>query len=261
MPVQPSQGSAASVPVRARSRPIQNHRPRLETGALRGSFAIFLVLLCANAAAQWSGSVAVVSDYRYRGVSLSDNDPAVQATVNYDDRSGLYAGAFLSNVRFAFASGQELQALPFIGYVWQLPSGVSGDAGVNYSVFTRTHGYDYPEIYSGFASGNWSGRLHYTPRYFGRFGDAVYGELNYAQPVADRVRIVAHGGILRSKGYNVYGASSDETTFDARAGLAFDVDVFNLELSWVGLSNGQSAYPFAGSGRRNSIVVTLMRPF
>jgi uncharacterized protein (TIGR02001 family) len=247
--------------VRAPSPLIQEHRRFLETAALRGSFAIFLALLCANAAAQWSGSVAVVSDYRYRGVSLSDNDPAVQATFDYDDPSGFYAGTFLSNVRFAFASGRELQALPFIGYVWQLPSGVSGEVGVNYSVFSRTHDYDYPEIYAGFGSGNWSGRLYYTPRYFGRFGDAVYGELNYAQPLADRTRIVVHGGILRSKSYNVYGASSNETTFDARVGLAFDLDVFNLELNWVGLSNGQSAYPFASSGRRNGVVVTVMRPF
>ena len=31
--------------------------------------------------AQVSGSVGVVSDYRYRGYSLSDGDPAVQASV------------------------------------------------------------------------------------------------------------------------------------------------------------------------------------
>jgi len=205
--------------------------------------------------------VSAVSDYRYRGVSLTDNDPAAQGTINYDDPSGLYVGTFLSNVRFAYASGSEAQVLSFAGYVWQLPSGVSGEVGVDYSLFTRTHGYDYPEIYWGFASGNFSGRLYYSPRYFGRFGDAVYGELNVAQPLADKVRIVAHGGVLHSSYYNAYAPSNDRATFDARVAVSFEVDSFNLELGWVGLSNSQSAYPFASNGRKNGVVVTLTRTF
>jgi len=205
--------------------------------------------------------VSAVSDYRYRGVSLTENDPAAQGTINYDDPSGLYVGTFLSNVRFAYASGSEAQVLSFAGYVWQLPSGVSGEVGVDYSLFTRTHGYDYPEVYLGFASGNLSGRLYYSPRYFGRFGDAVYGELNVTQPLVDKVRIVAHGGVLHSSYYNAYAPSDNHATFDARVAVSFEVDSFNLELGWVGLSNSQSAYPFASNGRKNGVVVTLTRTF
>jgi len=218
-------------------------------------------LLYADARAQWSGSVSVVSDYRYRGVSLSGNDPAVQGALNYDDPSGLYAGTFLSNVQFAFTSGRELQALSFAGYVWQLPSGVSGEVGADYSAFTRTHGYDYPEVYTGFTSGSFSGRLYYTPRYFGRFGDAIYGELNFAQSIGQNVRLIVHGGALRSKSYDAYGVSENQSTFDARLGIGFDVEAFNLELAWVGVSRAESTYPFAGSGRRNGVVLSLSRTF
>jgi uncharacterized protein (TIGR02001 family) len=242
--------------VRAPWRSNRNRRS-VELAALRGAAAVCLALLFADVRAQWSGSVAVVSDYRYRGVSLTDNDPALQGTINYDDRSGLYVGAFLSNVRFPFTSGRELQALSFAGYAWQLPSGVSGEVGVDYSSFTRTHGYDYPELYWGFASGNLSGRLYYTPRYFGRFGDAVYGELNVTQPLADKVRIVAHGGVLHSSNYDGYAGSSDRATFDGRIAVSFDVEAFNVEIGWVGLSNSQAAYPFASNGRRNGVVATL----
>lgn len=215
----------------------------------------------AEALGQWSGSLSAVSDYRYRGVSLTGNDPAAQATLNYDDPSGLYAGAFVSNVRLPNAPGREAQVIAFAGYAWQLPSGVSGEAGVDYSAFTRTHGYDYPEIYLGFASGNVNGRVYYTPRYFGRFGDAVYGELNYAQPLVDRFRFVAHGGVLHSRRYDSYRGSGDRATFDARTGVGVDLDAFNLEIVWVGLSNAQSAYAFVASGRRNGVVVTLTRSF
>ena len=202
-----------------------------------------------------------MSDYRYRGISLTGNDPALQGTVDYDDPSGFYAGAFASNVRFAYASGAEAQILSFVGYARQLPSGVSLDAGVDYSLFTRTQGYDYPEIYCGFASGTFSGRLHYSPRYFGHFGDAVYGELNAAQPLADNVRLVVHGGVLHSSYGNAYPAPTTRATFDGRVAVSFDIDGFNVELGFVGVSNAQSAYPFARNGRRNGVVATLMRSF
>jgi uncharacterized protein (TIGR02001 family) len=246
---------------RALSRLSRNRRRPHEPTGLRAAIAACVALVCANAAAQQlSGSLSVVSDYRYRGVSLSGNDPAAQASINYDDASGFYAGAFASTVQFAFETSRELQAISFLGYAWQLPSGVSGEVGIDYSLFTRTGDYNYAEIYSGFASGNWSGRVHYAPRYFGRDGNAIYGELNFAQPLSERVRIIAHGGVLWSKGGNPYG-SSDQTTFDASLGVGIDLDPLNVQVSWVGLSNTPSAYPFTGNGRRNGFVVALTLAF
>lgn len=248
--------------MRALSRLNRNPRRPRELAALRVAVSVCVALICADAAGdQLSGSVSVVSDYRYRGVSLSGNDPAVQASINYDDASGFYAGAFVSTARFSFESSRELQAISFFGYAWRLPSGVSGEVGVDYALFTRTRDYDYPEVYWGFASGIWSGRLYYAPRYFSGDGNAVYGELNAAQPLSDHFRIIAHGGVLWSKSGNPYDGSGERTTLDARIGLGVDLDRFSVELSWVGLSNTRSAYPFAGNGRRNGPVVALTLAF
>ena len=41
-----------------------------------------------------SGNVAVVSDYRFRGVSLSGGDPAVQGGVTLSHSSGFYVGTW-----------------------------------------------------------------------------------------------------------------------------------------------------------------------
>ena len=249
------------MPVRALSSLNRNPRRPLELAALRGAVTVCVALICADAAPQQtSGSLTAVSDYRYRGISLSDNDPALQASINYDDASGFYAGAFVSTAQFAFESSRELQAISFVGYAWRLPSGVSGEFGADYALFTRTHDYDYPEVYCGLASGIWSGRLYYAPHYFGR-GNAVYGEINAAQPLSDRFRIVAHGGVLWSKNDSPYDGSGDRATFDTRIGLGVDLDRFSLELSWVGVSNTRSAYPFMGSGRRNGPVVALTLAF
>jgi uncharacterized protein (TIGR02001 family) len=49
-------------------------------------------------AAEVSGDLGVVSDYRYRGVTLSRGRPAVQASVTMEHDSGLYAEAWASTL-------------------------------------------------------------------------------------------------------------------------------------------------------------------
>ena len=53
-----------------------------------GAIGFALLSLAANASGEVSGTVTVVSDYRYRGVSLSDNEPAVQLGIAYDEARG-----------------------------------------------------------------------------------------------------------------------------------------------------------------------------
>lgn len=45
-----------------------------------------------------TGLAGVVSDYRWRGVSQTDGDPALQAQVNADGPGGVYVAAWASNV-------------------------------------------------------------------------------------------------------------------------------------------------------------------
>lgn len=81
-----------------------------------------------------SGSVAVVSDYRFRGVSRSAGDSAVQASLTLDHASGLYAGVWASTLaRRAGRGGGEIDL--FAGYGHDLASGVTADAGLQYYAF------------------------------------------------------------------------------------------------------------------------------
>ncbi|WP_267378963.1 TorF family putative porin [Sphingomonas sp. GC_Shp_6] len=45
-----------------------------------------------------TGSVTLVSDYRFRGLTQTDGSPAVQGTLNLNHSSGLYVGTFVSNI-------------------------------------------------------------------------------------------------------------------------------------------------------------------
>src|SRR5439155_7805223 len=106
-----------------------NHRPlrlRLHHGTgckgpvaalkatLRAAIALGHVLVAIEALGQVSGSASLVSDYRFRGVSLSQEKPALQLNVLYDDQSGWYAGAFASSVQIFGQHDRHVELVPFL---------------------------------------------------------------------------------------------------------------------------------------------------
>ncbi len=222
----------------------------------------FLLAACvsvAPAAAQWSGSVAVVSDYRFRGETLSDEKPAVQAALAYDHVSGWYGGVFGSTVDFARDSGTSFQFVPFVGYTGRFDSRWSWEAGGDYAAFTRNRDYNYGEVYVGIVADTIGGRIYYAPDYFGQGTSAIYAELNATQRVFDRVDLLAHVGVLHPNGSGSPG-NPDENQFDARFGAGIDVYGFALRAAWVGTNTTATIYPIYGT-RRNTVVVSIGRSF
>ncbi|HWC75253.1 MAG TPA: TorF family putative porin [Gemmatimonadales bacterium] len=64
-----------------------------------------------------SGSVALVGDYRFRGISQTYTQPAVQAGVEYDSKIGAYGGTWGSNVSGnQFLNGASLELDLYGGY-------------------------------------------------------------------------------------------------------------------------------------------------
>jgi uncharacterized protein (TIGR02001 family) len=247
----------ARAPVPARSPPTERRRFRDDVAALgRAALIGVVVFSAAHATAQVSGSISAVSNYRYRGVSLSHNDPAAQATVVYDDPQGWYAGAFASTVRIGYPTANEAQGIFFAGYAHTMPFGAAFEAGIVYTGFTGTPSYAYPEIMLGAAYDKVNARVHYSPNYYGRGADAFYGELNAAHRLYEHVQAVAHVGALWTRARNIYGNAVD-TVYDGRAGVVFDFERFSAQLSWVGISNANAGYGLTGVRSRNGPVISV----
>lgn len=69
-----------------------------------------------------SGSVALVSDYRFRGVSQSDKEMAIQGGLTVTHESGLYAGTWASNLAgWGTFGGSNMELDLYAGY--KLPVG------------------------------------------------------------------------------------------------------------------------------------------
>lgn len=103
------------------------------------------LLLAGSASAQVSGSVTVVSDYLFRGITQTNEEPALQGGVTWEHDSGFYAGAWGSSISWlsdadpAVSSQVELDG--FAGF-----AGDFGDSGVGYDVGVNYYWYpgDYP---------------------------------------------------------------------------------------------------------------------
>jgi uncharacterized protein (TIGR02001 family) len=89
-----------------------------------------------------TGNVTLVSDYRFRGVSLSGGDPAIQGAVTVTHDSGFYVGFWASSIDDAgtdFYGDVELDV--FGGWSGDVGEGVGLDVGLLY--------YAYPSNASG----------------------------------------------------------------------------------------------------------------
>lgn len=95
-----------------------------------------------------SGGALLLSDYRYRGVSRSDEAPAVQGQFTLSLPDGFYAGGRGTSLHH-FAGHGNAEADLYAGYGTGIASGTSLDAGLMYYWFPDANGRaDYFEPYA-----------------------------------------------------------------------------------------------------------------
>jgi uncharacterized protein (TIGR02001 family) len=158
-----------------------------------------------------SYNVGVTTDYRYRGISQSRLQPALQGGVDYADKSGFYVGAWASSIKWIKDAGgnSNTEVDLYGGY-----KGAVGD--VAYDVgFLR---YEYPsnklavsantnEIYGAATFG--PATLKYSHAVSNLFGfanskNSYYLDLSAAFDLGDGFSLVPHVGYQSVKNNGAY---------------------------------------------------------
>jgi uncharacterized protein (TIGR02001 family) len=87
-----------------------------------------------------SGSVGVVSDYKFRGISQTDGNFAVQGGITISHKSGFYIGTWGSSIDdYVTVHGTGHQELDLIaGYKHSFNGGLTVDVGAVYYVYPGT---------------------------------------------------------------------------------------------------------------------------
>jgi uncharacterized protein (TIGR02001 family) len=93
----------------------------------------------AEPAIKVTGGVTVTSDYRFRGISQTGKDPALQGTLNVNHESGLYAGVWASTIDDTDAAAVigygDVEFDLYAGYTKTFDNGVGIDVGLLYYVY------------------------------------------------------------------------------------------------------------------------------
>ncbi|WHI53307.1 TorF family putative porin [Microbulbifer sp. MLAF003] len=137
-----------------------------------------LLVLAQQSQAELSSTVNLTTDYTFNGVSQTQNDPALQASLDYGFDNGWYIGTWASNVDFGKGDDTNLEWDFYAGKFMQLTDKVSLDTGIAYYTY---HGdndfseeYAYPEAYAKFgyssALGDSEVNGWYSWDYFGQGG-------------------------------------------------------------------------------------------
>jgi uncharacterized protein (TIGR02001 family) len=120
-------------------------------------------------------SLALTSDYVFRGITQTDYDPALQAGLTYSWDNGLYFGGWASNVDFADPDGPDIEFDTYLGYSTDINDEWNVDVSlVYYSYFGDRNGYGNINYFEGIGKVTWNEMLSLTLAYAPDYSNADY---------------------------------------------------------------------------------------
>jgi uncharacterized protein (TIGR02001 family) len=214
-----------------------------------------------------SFNVAAASDYRYRGISQTRLQPALQGGADYvNNPSGLYVGAWASTITWIKDAGGDgsVELDLYAGKRGQLSSEISYDVGVLTYVYASNKlsvSANTTEVY---------GQLGYGPAYV-KYSHAVTNLFGFADSknsgyldlganieAGDGFVVNLHAGRQEVK-------HNDAASYtDWKLGVTKDFGVVTGALAVIGTNANESAYTSAANGKflgKNALQLIISKVF
>jgi len=182
---------------------------------------------------EFSGNVALTSDYVFRGYTQADEEPAIQGGFDWDSGAGFYAGTWGSNVNYGDGDEASVELDIYGGYAGEI-DGFSYDFGFIYYWYPGASSaldYDFWEAYGsvGYDLGavSVSLGLAYTPENFGDTGDGIYFQSGISVPLNDLFSVDVNLNY-----YDVNPAFGDDY-LDWSVGTTLSLEWFDADLRYI----------------------------
>ena len=217
---------------------------------------LFLAMTALAAQAEVTGNLGLTSDYRFRGISQSQNAPAVQGGVDYNHSSGFYIGNWNSSVSSqVYTQGSGVESDLYAGFKKDIYKGLTLDVG-SYNYFyprAKTAGtgsnFDTYEAFLGLGYGPVSAKYSRTigSGYFGTTnaqGTQYYqADVAYPLPVKglEKVSFLAHAGHT-----NVANSTTLDYS-DYNVGLGYDLAGWQLAAKYYTNTSMSSGFQTANT--------------
>jgi uncharacterized protein (TIGR02001 family) len=192
-------------------------------------------------AGDFSETVTAVSDYDFRGVSLSATDPALQASVDFAAENGFYAGAWVSNLDYGPTVDGDIELDLYAGFAGETGGGLGWDAGIVWYTYpdssssaTKSKISDYPEVYASVAYKQFKFKQWYADDYGGSGLDELYSEVNGTFELPAELTLNLH------LGYNYGQVFSGFEYMDFSAGVTRPFGHFTVGLKVTGTDLSKS---------------------
>ena len=218
--------------------------------------ALLLTVGFTSAHAQLTGNLSLTSDYRFRGISQSQNAPAVQGGVDYSHSSGFYVGNWNSSVSSQlYTQGSGVESDLYAGFKKDIYKGLTLDVG--------SYNYFYPrakvagtgsnfDTYEGFVG------LGYGPvavKYNRTLGNGYFGTANaqgtqyYQADVAYPLTVIglSKASFLAHAGHTNVANSTTLDYSDYNVGLGYDLEGWNLAAKYYTNTSMTSSFQTANT--------------
>ncbi|MDR2688231.1 MAG: TorF family putative porin [Azoarcus sp.] len=199
----------------------------------------------AEEASPFSANVSITSDYAYRGISQTDEKPALQGGFDFKHDSGLYVGVWGSSISWLrdaetdVSSSNSVELDLYVGY-----SKSFGDFGIDAGILRYGYpgsfgrrwrndtGLENPNTTEGYVGASWKFvSFKYSHAFTDLFGTpdskgSDYFDLSFSHEVIENLTLDAHVGKQRILG-------PGKSYLDWQLGATYTLAGFDLGLHYV----------------------------
>jgi len=211
-------------------------------------------------------NIAVASDYRYRGISQTRLDPALQGGADYTNNpTGFYLGTWLSSIKWISDAGGSDNV------EWDMYGGKRGDLikdKLSYDVGVLSYVYPSNDLHPSANTTELYGQLGFGPSFYAKYSFAVSNLFGFANSknsgyldlganidVGNGFTINLHGG------HQTVENNSASSYTDWKAGVTKDFGVVSGALAVIGTNTNNYVAPNGTNLGKTSLVLLVTKTF
>jgi uncharacterized protein (TIGR02001 family) len=212
------------------------------------------------AQAEISANVALTTDYVWRGVSQTNEDPAIQGGFDFEHESGFAAGVWGSNVDFDADDGADMEFDVYGSYSGEFGDGFGYSVGLIYYMYPGTDSgvdYDWLEFNGSLSYGPATLSINYSDDVFNSDETGVYYNLSAEHEIEGFTLAAGVGYYDFDSG--VFGSALPDSYVDYHVGVSTSYVGLDWDLSYYDTdSDGEDLFGDWADGR---IVFTASKSF
>ncbi|MFT6310001.1 MAG: hypothetical protein ACJAQS_000362 [Porticoccus sp.] len=209
-------------------------------------------------AVEISGNVALTTDYKFRGISQSSEEAAIQGGFDLGFDNGFYIGTWGSTVDFDLAESGSMELDYYAGWGGDLTESISVDVG--YMVYTYP-GTDidegYEEVYASVSFADFTLGTAISGDYYAETGDFYYVYAQYGFVIGDGWGIDLHVGMNEFDEVSFLSDGAD-SYIDYSVGVSKDYAGVTWGLAYVGTDLDESEV-FDTEWGEDSVIFTISK--